>query len=86
MNINKEFKALERSSRNGYETTVSMMGGSNGYHWSLIRYPVDIRNTEPTTEPVTFRSLHKRDETYWPRALADVAEYLAAHPDDGFAY
>lgn len=85
MAIDKAFKALERPSRNGYETTIAMVGWMN-YHWALIRYPVDPNNTEPTTQPVVFKAIGKRNKLYWPRALARVSEYLENNPDDGFSY
>lgn len=85
MSIDKAFKALERKSRNGYETTISMIGW-NDYHWSLIRYPVDLNDKEPLTEPIIFEAVCKQDKTYWARALAQVTEYLENNPDDGFSY
>ena len=85
MTLDKAFKALERPSRNGYETTIAMIGW-NDYHWSLIRYPVDLSDKEPLTEPIIFKAVCKRDKDYWFRALEQVTEYLENHPDDGFYY
>lgn len=53
---------------------------------ALIRYPVDPHNKEPTTQPVVFKAIGKRDKLYWSRALKQVTEYLENHPDDGFSY
>lgn len=85
MTIDNAFRALARPSRNGYETTISMVGWIN-YNWALIRYPEDPHNKEPTTQPVVFKAIGKRDKLYWSRALAQVTEYLENHPDDGFSY
>lgn len=66
MTIDKAFRALERPSRNGYETTIAMVGWMN-YHWALIRYPADPHNKEPTTQPVVFKAIGKRNKLYWSR-------------------
>lgn len=87
MNVNQSIRSMVRKSHNGYETTISMhYVGNYEYRWELIRYPLDISCLdEPTEIVIIFHQHGRRDPDYWPRALAQVSDYLRRHPEDGFA-
>lgn len=80
MTLHDKIRSLRRESRNGYETTFSMHYlTTTHYRWELIRYPLDVRNTEPTETLLTFEGRFD-----WNDAINAAAEYLRDHPEDGF--
>lgn len=80
MTLHDKIRSLRRESRNGYETTFSMHYlTTTHYRWELIRYPLDVWNTEPTETLLTFEGRFD-----WNDAINAAAEYLRDHPGDGF--
>jgi len=80
MTRHDKIRSLKRESLNGYETTFCLHYlTTTHYRWELIRYPQDVRSTEPTETLLTFEGRFN-----WDDAIEAAREYLNNHPEDGF--
>lgn len=73
---------LQRPSRSGYELTVCIVSHSVA-NWSycLIRYPEKLTDDWDDCQLICNYA-----GCTWPEIAADVWDYLADHPKDGFYY
>lgn len=80
MTMREKMRSMNRESHNGYEVCFMMHHlTATNWRWELARYPLDIRNTEPTETVLSFEGHFD-----WADAIAAAEKYLNEHPDDGF--